>query len=65
MTHTMMNLEKNLNLKSTKKDNLVFIQLDTNQRNPFDFSNVDELIKIGRKAAKKHLKEIIKMVREE
>jgi len=65
MTHTLMNLEKTLNLETVKKDNIVFIQLDIDGRNPFDFSNADELINIGRKAAKKHIKEIIKLVREE
>ena len=31
----------------------------------FDFSNIDELIKIGRSAAEKHKKEIIRLVRDE
>lgn len=64
MTQTLMNLEKTLNLESIKNDKIVYIQLDTDGRNSFDFSNIDELIKIGRKAGKKHIKEIIKLVRD-
>lgn len=64
MTNTLMNLEKTLNLQSAKKENIVFIQLETDGRASFDFSNIDQLINIGRKAAKKHLKEIIKLARE-
>jgi len=65
MTQTMMKLEKTLNLESVKKENIVYIQLNTDGRNAFDFSNINDLIKIGRCAAKKHLPEIIKLVRDE
>jgi hypothetical protein len=65
MTNTLMNFEKALNLKSINKDNIVFIQLDTEHRKPFDFYNIDEIVKIGRTAAKKHIKEIIKLARDE
>ena len=65
MTHNLMRLERELDIKSKDKKNLVYIQLNTQNRKPFDFYNIDSLIRIGRKAAKENLKDIIKMVRDE
>lgn len=62
MSNTLLNLQNTINLKTFKENKLVFIQLKTEGRGPFDFSSVQELIKIGRKGAKKHLKEIIELV---
>jgi NTE family protein len=65
MTNALLDLEKSMSIKYPEKaDKFVFIQLDTEKRKPFDFYNIDDLIKIGRKAAKKHLPEIIALARE-
>lgn len=60
MSNTLMNMQRLISLNSVRKRaNSIFIQLDTEKRNPFDFYKIDELIKIGRDAANKHLKQII------
>lgn len=64
MSNTLVNMENMMNLSTFKERKLVFIQLKTENRNPFDFYKLNELIEIGRKAAKSHLKEIIKLVHE-
>jgi NTE family protein len=49
-----------MNLKLKKEKNILFIQLKTDKISSFDFSKTEQIINIGRKAAKKNLKKIIK-----
>lgn len=64
MSNTLLNLENIITLQTFKDNQGLFIQLETENRKPFDFYNVDELINIGRKAAKKNIKKIIEFVRD-
>lgn len=64
MSNTLIGMEKMMNLPQIKNKKLVFIQLNTEKRNAFDFYRISSLINIGRNAAKKHIKEIIELVHE-
>lgn len=64
MSNTIVNLAKLLTLQNLEDEKLLFIQIDSEERKLFDFYNISELIEIGRKAAKKELKNIIDMARE-
>ena len=63
MTNTLINLENVITLKDFQNDKFIYIQLKTDNRKPFDFYNISELIDIGRKAAKKDIKRIIELAR--
>jgi NTE family protein len=62
MSNTLINLENIINLKDFNNKKLVLLQLNTENRDAFDFYKINDLIEIGRKTAKKHLKEIIALV---
>jgi len=61
MSNTLVNLENVINLNSMQKNTFVFIQLNTDKYDPFDFNKIEELIEIGRKSAKKNLKKLIEI----
>ncbi len=65
MSHTLLNLENLITLQTFKDERGLFIQLKTDNRKPFDFYNIEELINIGRKEAKKNIKKIIEFVRDD
>lgn len=50
-----------IKLKSIKDDKTLLIQLDTSHIEPFDFTNIESHIEVGRKAALKNLKKIIEL----
>jgi NTE family protein len=56
MTQEIMNHNRVHNSRN------VFVQLDTEKIDHFDFTNVEKLINLGKKAAKKKLPEIINLV---
>lgn len=56
MTHELIESQ------TKKKPNSVFLQLKTEGIEPFDFSQIPKIIDIGRKEAKKRIKEITKLV---
>ena len=65
ISNTLLNLENLITLQTFKDEKGLFIQLKTDNRKPFDFYNIKELIDIGRKEANKNIKKIIKFVRDE
>ncbi len=65
MSNTLLNLENIITLQTFKDDKGFFMQLNTEGRKPFDFYDISKIVNVGRKAAKKDIKKIIKFVREE
>ncbi|MFA5856388.1 MAG: patatin-like phospholipase family protein [Candidatus Pacearchaeota archaeon] len=63
MANTLLNLKNIINIQANK-DDYVFIQLETDKIGPFDFSDVQGLIDLGRKEAKKMLPKILELVKE-
>lgn len=55
---------KLIEIKLQNKQDTIFIQLKTEKISSFDFSKTEEIIRIGRRAAKKNLKRIIKLLKE-
>ena len=47
--------------RNNKSDKHLFIQIKTKDIDYFDFKNTSKIIKLGRKAAKKHIKKIIRL----
>ena len=52
---------KLIGLGKKKSDERLFVQIKTRGIDSFDFKSASKVIKLGRKAAKKHLKKIIKL----
>ena len=52
---------KLIGLGKRKTENHLFVQIRTRGIDSFDFKSASKVIKLGRKAAKKHLKKIIKL----
>lgn len=63
MSNTLANLESIISFKYFRKERFVFIQMNTEKTDSLDFSKVNELLKIGRRAAKKELKNIIELAK--
>jgi NTE family protein len=65
VSNTLLNLENLITLQTFKDEKGIFLQLKTENRKPFDFYNISELINIGRKETKKNIKKIIEFVRDD
>lgn len=52
---------KLIRLGTKKSDRHLFVQIRTRGIDSFDFKSVEKVIELGRKAAKKHIKKIIKL----
>lgn len=64
MANALLNIKSLANFNLYDKERFLFVQLKTDKIGPFDFYDVKRIIRIGRKAAKKNIKKIIRLVKE-